>query len=340
MDTTPQVRAGDSEDAINQVNQGMRAMPWYRDYLLSIGQSPDNFVHLDKRQAQGLLRAAQANGIQVDEGDVEIDPAGNFNPKGHKMRNALIAAAIAGGVVLTAGAAGAFAGGVAPGAAGTVGTGGSVGLGATGAGAASALEAGAIPGLAGSGFGGTALLGSTGVVGASALPAATSSLAGIGGGSTLGTVGSMSRLGNAARTGADAVSAATNAAANNRGMADQTNQQAGRDYENQYTNRAELEAQQRKQAGKDLYRAGWYQTSRQASPNNVRGLPPMNPDYMAGLDEMEKAALRRLQSPAQYDTTNMDPLKRFTPMPAGKGEKIGGYVAPALKTFASLYGAR
>lgn len=109
MSMAPRVWGGDSEASINQVNQWMRSQPWYAQQLAAWGQNPNN-VHLSQSQAQQLLRMAQANGVQVDQGAIEVDPAGNFNPKGHKLRNTLIAGGIA-GAALTGGAAlGAFGG--------------------------------------------------------------------------------------------------------------------------------------------------------------------------------------------------------------------------------------
>ncbi len=163
------VRKGDSESAINAVNQGLRSQPWYQQYLASIGQRPDA-VKLSKAQSQQLLKLAQKNGYQVDEGNIEVDPAGNFNPKGHKLRNTLIAAGIGGAAALTGGAAlGAFGG----------------------AGGAGAAGAAAMPALGG----GSTL--AAGLGSASALPAVAggSSLAALGGGATLaGNLGSASAL--------------------------------------------------------------------------------------------------------------------------------------------------
>jgi len=156
---TPRVWGGDSEQSINSVNQWMRQQPWYAQALASFGQNPSS-VKLSQGQAQQLLRMAQANGVQVDEGSIEVDPAGNFNPKGHKLRNTLIGLGIGGAAALTGGAAlGAFGGGGAAGA----GAGGMSGLmsassvvpGAAlgafgGGGAAGAATAAGIAGAAGS----------------------------------------------------------------------------------------------------------------------------------------------------------------------------------------------
>lgn len=118
------VWGGDSEVSIDRVNQWMRSQPWYRQQLAAWGQSPSN-VRLSGAQRQQLLRLAQANGVTVDEGDIEVDPAGNFNPKGHKLRNTLLGAGIGAAALTGFGAAGLgplsslFGGSAAAGASGT-----------------------------------------------------------------------------------------------------------------------------------------------------------------------------------------------------------------------------
>jgi hypothetical protein len=101
---------GDSESSINAQNQFMRSQPWYAQYLASIGQNPAS-VRLNDSQRTQLTRLAQQNGMKVDEGAIEIDPAGNFNPRGHKLRNAaIIAGAAAGGILAAPAIAGAVGG--------------------------------------------------------------------------------------------------------------------------------------------------------------------------------------------------------------------------------------
>jgi len=124
MATIPRVWGGDSEASINSVNQWMRSQPWYLEQLQKWGMDPAN-VHLSKNQSRQLLQLAQANGAVVDEGHIEVDPAGNFNPKGHKLRNTLIGLGVGGAAALTGGAAlGAF-GGAGAGAGGLAGLAGS-----------------------------------------------------------------------------------------------------------------------------------------------------------------------------------------------------------------------
>lgn len=147
-----QVRAGDDEGAINAVNQWMRAQPWYTQALHQIGATPGQAIHLNGSQRDQLMRAAQANGMQIDMGDVEVDPGGNFNPKGHKLRNTLIVAGIAAGALTGGAALAAYGGAAGAGGAGAAGLGGvglgetaaTVGLGGLGAGGAGAFGAGSL----------------------------------------------------------------------------------------------------------------------------------------------------------------------------------------------------
>lgn len=183
----------DNEQSIDRVNQWMRSQPWYQRQLAAWGQSPSN-VRLSKFQSEQLVRLAQANGVQIDEGHFEVDPGGNFNPRGHKMRNTLIGigagAAIAAPFVLPA-----LLGGAAGGAAAVPALGGGGTL-AANLGAASALPAlggaAAVPALAG----GSTLAANLGV--SSALP----SLAGTGAAGS--GVSAVRRLANAATGGGDA----------------------------------------------------------------------------------------------------------------------------------------
>lgn len=106
-----------AEAPIDAVNQWMRAQPWYRQLLTSFGQDPSN-VHLSDDQKQQVIRAAQANGVVVDEGHngQEVDDSGNFQAKSHALKDTLMVAGIAGAALLTAGVAGVFGGAAATGA--------------------------------------------------------------------------------------------------------------------------------------------------------------------------------------------------------------------------------
>ncbi len=195
--TNPNLGYGKQTEAnINDVNTWMRSTPWYQAQMRAWGQDPGHPT-LTKSQSQQILKMAQAQGVVVDQKDMEVDNHGNFNPIGHKLRNTLIVAGIAGATLATLGAAGAFSGAAGAGAAG----GGS----AAGTTAGSSLagvglgETGATAGLAGSGFG--------------ALPvgveAAGTAIPGSGIGSALGVGGKIAALGKAGQAVGNGIYSAT-----------------------------------------------------------------------------------------------------------------------------------
>lgn len=175
-----------TEVQIDQVNQWMRGQPWYQSLIRSFGQNP-NSVHLNDSQKQAVVRAAQANGVIVDEGQQEVDDSGNFRNQGHKLRNTLMVAGIAGAALaapyLIPAIAGAGGGGAAAGA-------GLAGI----EGGSAGLSSGALAGLG------------TGAMGATAIPALGATGAGlastaIGSGMVPAIAGGTSGAGMAAGTG-------------------------------------------------------------------------------------------------------------------------------------------
>lgn len=117
---TPPVNLGygkQTEVQIDVVNQWMRQQPWYQQQMRAWGQDPGHPT-LNKQQSQQILKAAQGQGVVVDEGNMEVDDHGNFNPIGHKLRNTLLVGGIAAATIATAGLAGAFAGSTMPAATG------------------------------------------------------------------------------------------------------------------------------------------------------------------------------------------------------------------------------
>ena len=140
-----------TEAQINEVNYWMRQQPWYRALLDQWGQNDQTGVKLSKAQRDQLMGLARQNGIDVTN-DTEIDPAGNLNPKGHKLRNTLIIAGLAAATLATAGAAGAFGGSALAGSAGA-GAGGAAAAGAGAAGVAGGAAAGgSLAGLGATGW--------------------------------------------------------------------------------------------------------------------------------------------------------------------------------------------
>jgi hypothetical protein len=195
MPTTPNPQLGygqPTEVGIDKVNIWMRSQPWYQDLLRSWHQDPSN-VHLNDSQKQQIVRQAQANGVVVDEGHMEVDPSGNFNPIGHKLRNTLIVAGIAAATIATMGAAGAFSGAAAAGSAGAGAGGGAAAAGAGGTLGSTVIGAGFVPGIAG----GTGLAAGAGAGAATAagtggaLATAGHFLGSQAGASVLGTAGNI-----------------------------------------------------------------------------------------------------------------------------------------------------
>lgn len=190
----PQLGYGQRTEApINAVNQYMRATPWYQALLKSFGQNP-NDVHLTDNQKQQVIRAAQANGIVVDEGHdgQEVDDSGNFQAKGHGLRNTLLVGGIAGAALLTMGAAGVFSGAAAGAGAGGAAGGGAAAAGAGGTLGSTVIGSGFAPGIVGgSGVAGAAGATGTGVAGGGFLAGAGHFLSSPAGASIAGTAGNI-----------------------------------------------------------------------------------------------------------------------------------------------------
>jgi len=184
-----------TEATIDQANIAMRAMPWYQEQMRQWGQDPGH-PNLAKSQSQQILKLAQANGYVVDQGQMEVDDHGNFNPIGHKLRNTLIVVGIAAATIATMGAAGAFAGA------------GGAGAGA-GAGAAGGVEAGAVSGLGAAALPGAGTaLGGAGFTAAGTLASAAGAGAGVadvGAGALVPAAGAAGSTIPAATYGADGV---------------------------------------------------------------------------------------------------------------------------------------
>lgn len=104
---TNSVLGSSSEASIDQVNIWMRSTPWYQQQMRAWGQDPGHPT-LTETQSEQIKKLAQANGVVVDEGNVELDDHGNFNPIGHKLRNTLLVGGIAAATIATMGAAGVF----------------------------------------------------------------------------------------------------------------------------------------------------------------------------------------------------------------------------------------
>ncbi len=289
----------DDEQAQNELNIKIKGQPWYTQFLQSIGQDP-NRVKLSGDERKALQSIAARNGVQLPQG-VQFDPAGNVNEKhgfaGQPgwVKAIEIGAALAPVAYL---AAPALAGLGGPGALGAGEA--STTLGATG---------GLVPGLSTAASTG---LGTTGLIASGVKPG----------------LSTIDRVGSLLRDSSKAVGDMTTAAGNNRlnendarMTADTTNIiNKGR----QETNDAAREAIDRK----NLYKASVARNP-QVSPYNAKGVPALSPELMAGLSEMEKASLARLQA-------GRDPFTPYEPKGPSTLERIGNYASPAMSTIGML----
>ena len=322
-----------SEQDIDTANRWMRSQPWYQEFLKANGQDP-NRVRLSENQRRQLGALMAQNGLPVPEKD-EVDPAGNINPKGHKLRNFLTAAAIGGAALTGFGLAGMGPlAGIGGGAAGGAGAAGGVGAASGGAGAASlatpALTAGLPTGLSAGSLSTAALAGSVpgvaGVAGmaeplltaglpggleAGSLPASTLTGAAPSGGGLMSQIGKYAKQIGGIGEG---INSATNQAAQNR-MAQN----------DPYMQRARLDDTERSSALRELYgiNATMNPTS---SPFNPRPREAPTGSMADTLKAVAGQHERRLQTPGTYNATTLPSLQ------AGTMEKVGNWVGPTLST--------
>lgn len=229
------------------------------------------------------------------------------------------------------------------------------------AGAANAITGGAASGAAtGSGGAASPLASSATAPLASTLPGAASTSTVVGGTaatapvSTLGTIGGVLKKAEPLLHGmGKAVGDAATAAGQNRLdqehlalTANGQNILGQSSFEQELMNRAHTEADQRKDALKDVYRAS-YAKNATAGPYNPRGIRPQSPEYLAALGNLESQGSARLATGAQYSTNAMAPLAPYTPVPVnnvqgatgtkkGTLETIGDWLSPALSTTEKL----
>lgn len=323
MPTQPSLGYGQrGEAAIDGVNQWMRGQPWYQQLLTSFGQNPNN-VHLNDSQKQAVIRAAQANGVVVDEGHdgQEVDNSGNFQPKSHTLRNTLMVAGAAGAALLTAGlATPLFAGAGAAGAAGA-------GAGAAGAGVGG-MTATSL------GLGATAGLGTAGA-------------AGVGAGAAAAGSGLWSQIAGLA---GPAIGKATTAAGNNRLNQEQLALGANRDNivgntaaENALEARSTQEAKERDSARRDVARASYIQNP-SISQFNTHAPQQYSDAYKQSLTALEQQGLARLKADPTYSTNHMPTLAGYKPLDIanlqgetntapGLWSQIGEFASPAFSTY-------
>jgi hypothetical protein len=324
---------GMNDTSINEFNLKIRTSPWYQEWFRAKGLNP-NKVQLTKDQRNELKAVVEQNTDFKFPGDMKIDPAGNLNEKGGwaglptGVKLALIAAAAVG----TAGAAGAFGG-----AAG-------VGAGGTGSGLSAASTGAAFQGA-------SPLLGAGTLAGGGSTLGTVASVAG--GGSTLGKIAktalgggeggsTMDRIGELMRAGAGAVGAAGEAAAQRRDSrnddlyrARQSDVGAESNFQNQQLDQAKMEAAQRDEARKALYRASVMKNPTFSSEYRGPGLQ-VSPEMMEGLSNLEKQALQRTADAPMYNTSQMRKPRDFAPLELttqapSTMETISNWAGPGLK---------
>jgi hypothetical protein len=117
-------------------------------------------------------------------------------------------------------------------------------------------------------------------------------------------------------------------------------------YESELMRRAQEDADQRRQALKDVYRASWAQNP-SVSPYNPRGGPKFSDAYMGALKGLETQGTQRLANGPVYDMSKVAPLAAYNPInikdvagSTGNGQgllsKIAGYAGPGLSFLSKL----
>lgn len=129
---------------------------------------------------------------------------------------------------------------------------------------------------------------------------------------------------------------ATQAAGTNREIANNNRESAQREYNRSLNERSVIESNQRNDAEKDVYRAGWY-ANRRPSPLNTAGVQPTSPNYTSTLSALETEGMRRLETPPQYSTDRMPAVEKFVPQGPGAAETAGTWTAPILSTLGNLF---
>lgn len=331
-----------TEASIDQVNQWMRSTPWYQSKMQQWGQDPGHPT-LNKDQSNELRQMAQAQGVVVDEGDMEIDNHGNFNPKGHKLRNGIIIAGIAAATIATMGAAGAFAGAAGAGAGGASGAAG----GAAAAGAGSAAGAG---GALASSTIGTGMMG--GIAGGTGLGAGAGSSMGIGSmlagaakkyGSQLLTDKGSEMVGRGLANSSQALAA-------NRGTMAELMLDQNSDLEKQLLAREQEQRMARSTSYRDALTgnraATWEPLVR--PPNITGSYKGMTPEGKGAGNELYAQAMNRMTAPdlrnnnsgmPAYKNLGQDP-KFNDQLHSGLTEKLTGVGSYALPFINSMLGKK
>jgi hypothetical protein len=160
-------------------------------------------------------------------------------------------------------------------------------------------------------------------------------------------------IGNAVGGAGSAVGAANTAAGNNRQTATQNSLEANRQnisgqssYENALMARAKEDADQRRQALKDIYASSFAQNFK-GSPYNPAGVTKQSPEYLAALKNLETQGTARIAQPSSYNLNTTAPLATYNPIDikdvagaTGNSQsflsKLGSWAGPALTIGGNL----
>jgi hypothetical protein len=352
-----------SSNGINSFNEQWRQSPLYEQGLRAVGEPVGGPITLDSRQRKQLLQWMQQHGVQTPKG-AEIDPAGNANEDEgfSKHKKWIIPAAIGLGTL------GLGAAGVGP-LAGIMGAGG--GQAANAAGIASMAGSGMSGGVAG---GTAAALGSApGLIGASSIPASLAMGAvpgiGSGAGAGMGIGGYLGGLGKqlggdfaqrAIGSAGSALAGGSQAAANNRGVALDAEQQAAlmrqrqqESFENQLIQRSQDDRESLTDAFTKSVQADRVANAKGYQPASLNLVPGQGPSALPNFGTgMAKPSDSLIQNAMSMNTQVQPRLTQGSQLPkleqpnyyqndpnlmhAGAGEKIGSWLGPAL-SFAGQY---
>lgn len=210
------------------------------------------------------------------------------------------------------------------------------------AGASTVSPIGALAGGAPSGLVGGAGVGSEAALSSAALPstqignglatlpnAAPSGLVsgGVPAGSTLSTIGNALRDPSTLSAAGKAISAATTASQSNQ-------RQDANITQNAYVQDAQLEAQQRREALRNIYAQGVVSSGQHGPYDPTPPIP--SAAYIAALNNLQQQGSQRLGQPAQYATTNFPNPNSYT-NPTTL-QTAGTYLGPALQIAGTFLG--
>lgn len=303
---------GNDQQAM-QATAAMRQEPWYKELLTSWGIDPEDTdengnprTKLTDDQRTQLMQVAISKGIGFNHKYDGIDENGQIIEEHHKLRKALIGAAIGGAALTGFGLAG-----MGP----LAGLGGAGAAGGAGLGAAETATPFGVGGLSATSLGlpVTAGLGTAGATGGGVL----STIAGL-----AGKGSALSKLGGLFGQTGQAIGAASTAAGQNR-----------LDQERLGLEAASIDAAQRRAALQDVARANMM-TNPRVSPFDPVGAPKYSPQYTSTLQQLAQQGTSRLAQPSP--TMTPATVQQATGTTPSTLSKISDWVSPALTITGSL----